>query len=72
MSVLYDEQVTSVKIIGLISSYCAQVTSGGGELKLALAFFWKLIQHTMSSQICNSEVIPFFCIFKFDKMREMD
>uniref|UniRef100_A0A1J3HNC1 tRNA (guanosine(18)-2'-O)-methyltransferase TARBP1 n=1 Tax=Noccaea caerulescens TaxID=107243 RepID=A0A1J3HNC1_NOCCA len=49
------EAVTSVKIIGLISSYCAQVTSGGGELKLALAFFWKLIQHTMSSQICNSE-----------------
>ncbi|CAA7028190.1 unnamed protein product [Microthlaspi erraticum] len=49
------EAVTSVKIIGLISSYCAQVTSGGGELKLAMAFFWKLTQHTISSQICNSE-----------------
>ena len=56
---LYDEQVTSVKIIGLISSYCGQVTSGVTELKLALAFFWKFVQHTLSSQNCNSEVMPF-------------
>ncbi|XP_024005166.1 uncharacterized protein LOC18030139 [Eutrema salsugineum] len=49
------EAVTSVKIIGLISSYCAQVTSGGGELKLALAFFWNFTQQTIASQICNSE-----------------
>ncbi|KAF3600975.1 hypothetical protein F2Q69_00033362 [Brassica cretica] len=49
------EAVTSVKIIGLISSYCGQVTSGVTELKLALAFFWKFVQHTLSSQNCNSE-----------------
>ncbi|CAH2078761.1 unnamed protein product [Thlaspi arvense] len=48
------EAVTLVKIIGLISSYCAQVTSGD-ELKLALAFFWKFVQHTLSYQNCNSE-----------------
>ncbi|XP_010439980.1 PREDICTED: uncharacterized protein LOC104723330 isoform X2 [Camelina sativa] len=48
------EAVTLVKTIGWISSYCAQVTSGV-ELKLALAFFWKFTQHTISSQICNSE-----------------
>ncbi|CAN8324989.1 unnamed protein product [Cochlearia groenlandica] len=49
------EAVTTVKVIGLISSYCAQVTKGAGELKLALSFFWKFIQHTISPQICNSE-----------------
>ncbi|XP_009130801.1 uncharacterized protein LOC103855553 [Brassica rapa] len=49
------EAVTSVKIIGLISSYCGQVTSGVTELKLALTFFWKFVQHTLSSQNCNSE-----------------
>ncbi|RID78033.1 hypothetical protein BRARA_A00891 [Brassica rapa] len=49
------EAVTSVKIIGLISSFCGQVTSGVTELKLALAFFWKFVQHTLSSQNCNSE-----------------
>ncbi|KAL1200621.1 hypothetical protein V5N11_019810 [Cardamine amara subsp. amara] len=49
------EAVTSVKTIGLISSYCAQATSGVGELKLALNFFWKFTQHTISSQICNSD-----------------
>lgn len=70
MPVLYDEQVTSVRTIGWIASYCAQVTSGV-ELRLALAFFWKFTQHTISSQICNSEVMPCFWIFKFDKMHEM-
>lgn len=58
ISVFYDEQVTSVKIIGLISSHCGQVTSGVNELKLALAFFWKFVHHTLSSQNCNSEVMP--------------
>ncbi|XP_023635654.1 uncharacterized protein LOC17880577 isoform X1 [Capsella rubella] len=48
------EAVTLVKTIGWILSYCAQVTSGI-ELNLALAFFWKFTQHTISSQICNSE-----------------
>ncbi|KFK23549.1 hypothetical protein AALP_AAs66918U001300 [Arabis alpina] len=62
------EAVTSVKLIGLISSYCAQVTSGGGELKFALAFFWKFINHTISSQICNSEAAAEIYLAAFEAL----
>ncbi|KAJ0236798.1 tRNA/rRNA methyltransferase [Hirschfeldia incana] len=62
------EAVTSVKIIGLISSYCGQVTSGVNELKLALAFFWKFVQHTLSSQNCNSEAEAEVCLAAFEAL----
>ncbi|KAL0727652.1 hypothetical protein Bca4012_023745 [Brassica carinata] len=62
------EAVTSVKIIGLISSYCGQVTSGVHELKLALAFFWKFVQHTLSSQNCTSEAEAEVCLAAFEAL----
>lgn len=62
------EAVTSVKIIGLISSHCGQVTSGVNELKLALAFFWKFVQHTLSSQNCNSEAEAEVCLAAFEAL----
>ncbi|ANM67716.1 tRNA/rRNA methyltransferase (SpoU) family protein [Arabidopsis thaliana] len=62
------EAVLSVKTIGLISSYCAQFTSGVGELKLALAFFWKFTQHTISSQICNSEAAAEIYLAAFEAL----
>ncbi|CAH8386786.1 unnamed protein product [Eruca vesicaria subsp. sativa] len=62
------EAVTSVKIIGLISSYCGQVTSGVNELKLALAFFWKFVRHTLSPQHCNSEAEAEICLAAFEAL----
>ncbi|KAG2238964.1 hypothetical protein Bca52824_089824 [Brassica carinata] len=62
------EAVTSVKIIGLISSFCGQVTSGVNELKLALAFFWKFVQHTLSSQNCTSEAEAEVCLAAFEAL----
>ncbi|XP_020874905.1 uncharacterized protein LOC9306167 isoform X1 [Arabidopsis lyrata subsp. lyrata] len=62
------EAVLSVKTIGLISSYCAQFTSGVGELKLALGFFWKFTQHTISPQICNSEAAAEIYLAAFEAL----